>query len=163
MFSDKLWREIRARPDPETFLIRTTVGYAEMENGGWMLNMHSVALTCKMVCRNSWVQGLLMIYYFLHVLMHEFAEVGPFLGGENTVVLTNAAQPPSHLWTQTGVKLQVKNGSGRLVGRRWTSRTTCTLLPKPFLLIHTSCVGRYLAPGFLTNSGGCFFLSEPVP
>ena len=25
------------------------------ENGGWMLNMHSVVLTCKMVCQNSWI------------------------------------------------------------------------------------------------------------
>ena len=101
--------------------------------------------------------------FLLENLMHEFAKVGPFLGGEKTVVLTNAAQPPSHLGTQTGVKLQVKNRSGRLVGRRGTSRTTCTLLPKPSVRIQTSCVGRYLAPGFLTNSGGCFFLSESVP
>ena len=31
-------------------------------------------------------------------------------------MLTNEAQPPSHLWTQTGMKLQVKNGSG---GHKW--------------------------------------------
>ena len=48
--------------------------------------------------------------------MHEFAEVGLLLNGEKTVVLTNEAQPPSHLWTQTGIKLQVKNGSG---GHKW--------------------------------------------
>ena len=38
------------------------------------------------------------------------------LAGFCTVVLTNEAQPPSHLWTQTGIKLQVKNGSG---GHKW--------------------------------------------
>ena len=48
--------------------------------------------------------------------MHEFAEVGLLLNGEKTVVLTNEAQPPSHLWTQTGIKLQVKNRSG---GHKW--------------------------------------------
>ena len=145
-------------------------------NGGWMLNMHSVALTCKMVCRNSWVQGLLMMLLLfartahetlclLENLTREFAKVGPFLGGEKTVVLPNAAPTPiAFVDTDgSGVKLQVKNGSGRLGGRRWTSLTTCTLLPKPSVRIQTSCVGRYLAPGFLTNCGGCFFLSEPVP
>ena len=32
------------------------------ENGGSMLNIHSVVLTCKMICRNSWIQGSQMIY-----------------------------------------------------------------------------------------------------
>ena len=45
--------------------------------------------------------------FLLENLMHEFAEVGLLLNGEKTVVSTNDAQPPSHLWTQTGVKLQV--------------------------------------------------------
>ena len=48
--------------------------------------------------------------------MQEFEEVGLLLNGDKTVVLTNEAQPPSHLWTPTGVKLQVKNGSG---GHKW--------------------------------------------
>ena len=54
--------------------------------------------------------------FLLETLMHEFAEVGLLLNGKKTVVLTNKAQPPSHLWTQTGIKLQVKNGSG---GHKW--------------------------------------------
>ena len=54
--------------------------------------------------------------FLLETLMHEFAEVGLFLNGEKTVVLTNEAQPPLHLWTHTGIKLQVKNGSG---GHKW--------------------------------------------
>ena len=48
--------------------------------------------------------------------MQEFEKVGLLLSGHKTVVLTNEAQPPSHLWTQTGIKLQVKNGSG---GHTW--------------------------------------------
>ena len=54
--------------------------------------------------------------FLLETFVHEFAEVGLLLNGEKTVVLTNEAQPPSHLWTQTGIKLQVKNGSG---GHKW--------------------------------------------
>ena len=42
--------------------------------------------------------------------------MGLLLNGEKTVVLTNEAQPPSHLWTRTGIKLHVKNGSG---GHKW--------------------------------------------
>ena len=49
--------------------------------------------------------------------MQEFQEVGLLLNGDKTVVLPNEAQPPSHLWTQTGIKLQVKNGSGG--GHKW--------------------------------------------
>ena len=54
--------------------------------------------------------------FLLETLMHEFAEVGLLLNGEKTVVITNEAQPPSHLWTQTGMKLKVKNGFG---GHKW--------------------------------------------
>ena len=39
-------------------------------------------------------------------LVHEFAEVGLLLNGGKTVVLTNEAQPQSHLWTHTGIKLK---------------------------------------------------------
>ena len=53
--------------------------------------------------------------------MHEFAEVGLVLNDDKTVVLTNEAQPKSHLWTPTGIKLQVQNGSG---GHKWFG---CTL------------------------------------
>ena len=38
------------------------------------------------------------------------------LDGDKTVVLTNEPEPPSDLCTQTGIKLQVKNGSG---GHKW--------------------------------------------
>ena len=48
----------------------------------------------------------------LESLMKDFAEVFFSLNGDKTVVLTNEAQPPSHLWTHTGIKLQVKNWSG---------------------------------------------------
>ena len=54
--------------------------------------------------------------FLLENLMQEFEEVGLLLNGEKTVVLTNEAQPPSHLWTRTGIKLHVKNGSG---GHKW--------------------------------------------
>ena len=51
---------------------------------------------------------------------HYLAEPSMLFHGQSwllkTVVLTNEAQPPSHLWTQTGIKLQVKNGSG---GHKW--------------------------------------------
>ena len=54
--------------------------------------------------------------FLLESLMQEFEDVGLLLNGDKTVVLTNEAQPPSHLWTRTGIKLQVKNGSG---GHKW--------------------------------------------
>ena len=54
--------------------------------------------------------------FLLENLMQEFEEVGLLLNGDKKVVLTNEAQPPSHLWTRTGIKLQVKNGSG---GHKW--------------------------------------------
>ena len=90
--------------------------------------------------------------FLLENLMQEFEEVGLLLNGDKTVVLTNEAQPPSHLWTRTGIKLQVKNGSG---GNKWLGcilgvgkagrtllepTTTCRLLPKPSLLIKQSSV-----------------------
>ena len=89
--------------------------------------------------------------FLLESLMQEFAEVGLLLNGDNgdkTVVLTNEARPPSHLWTQTGIKLQVKNGSGGHkwfgcilgVGKAGRTTTTCRLLPKLPLLIKQSCV-----------------------
>ena len=48
--------------------------------------------------------------------MKKKKEVGLLLNGDRTVVLTNEARPPSHLWTHTGIKLQVKNGPG---GHKW--------------------------------------------
>ena len=51
-------------------------------------------------------------FFLLESLMQEFEEVGLLLNGSKAVVLTNEAQPPSHLWTQTNIKLQVQNGSG---------------------------------------------------
>ena len=55
------------------------------------------------------------------------------LNGDKTVVLTNDDEAPSHLWTQTGIKLQVKNGSGghiclgRILGVGKAGRTTLDL------------------------------------
>ena len=43
--------------------------------------------------------------FLLETLMHEFAEVDLLLNGGKTAVLTNEAKPPSHLWTQTGIKI----------------------------------------------------------
>ena len=54
--------------------------------------------------------------FLFESLMQEFAEVGLLLNGGKTVVLTNELQPPSHLRTRTGIKLQVKNASG---GHKW--------------------------------------------
>lgn len=54
--------------------------------------------------------------FLLESLTKELAELGALLNGDETVVFCNEAQPPSHLWTQTGIKLQVKNGAG---GRKW--------------------------------------------
>ena len=54
--------------------------------------------------------------FLLESLLQEFAAVGLLLNGEKTVASTNEAQPPSHLWTRTGIKLHVKNGSG---GHKW--------------------------------------------
>ena len=54
--------------------------------------------------------------FLLESLLQEFAEAGLLLNSEKTVVLTNEAQPPSHLWTRTGIKLHVKNESG---GHKW--------------------------------------------
>ena len=56
--------------------------------------------------------------FLLESLLQELAEVSLLLNGGKTVVLPNEAQPPSHLWTRTGIKLKlrVKNGSG---GHKW--------------------------------------------
>ena len=54
--------------------------------------------------------------FLLESLLQEFVEVCFLLNSEKTVVLTNEAQPPSHLWTRTGIKLHVKNESG---GHKW--------------------------------------------
>ena len=96
--------------------------------------------------------------FLLESLLQEFAEVGPLLNGETTVVLTNEVQPPSHLWTRTGIKLHVKNGSsghkwlGCILGVRKAGKTTVDLnhhlqaaskaflLPKHSLLIKQSSV-----------------------
>ena len=90
-----------------------------------MLNMHSVALTCKMVCRNSWIQGLLMIYilfarnahealFLLENLMHEFAEVGLLL---NAFVDTDGYQIASEkrVWC-TQMYLDASSVWGRVEG-----------------------------------------------
>ena len=100
--------------------------------------------------------------FLLESLTQELAELGLLLNGDKTVVLTNEAQSPSHLWTQTGIKLQVKNGAG---GRKWLGcilsvgkagrRTSgfnhqCKLLPKSSLLIKPSSVaGMCLSNGRL--------------
>ena len=100
--------------------------------------------------------------FLLESSTQELAELGLLLNGDKTVVLTNEAQPPSHLWTQTGIKLQVKNGAG---GRKWLGcilsvgkagrRTSgfnhqCKLLPKSSLLIKPSSVtGMCLSNGRL--------------
>ena len=67
-------------------------------------------------------------------------------------LFTDEAQPPSHLWTQTGIELQVQNGSG---GHKWfgcilgvgkAGRTTLDLthqledVPPPSLLIKKTSV-----------------------
>ena len=50
--------------------------------------------------------------------MQKFAKVGLLLDGAKTVVLTNEAQPPTNLWTQTGIKFQVREGWKDDVGPR---------------------------------------------
>ena len=83
-----------------------------------MLNMHIMVLTCKVISRNSFADDIILFartsheaIFLLESLAQEFAEVSLLLNGDKTVVLISDAQPPSHLWTQTGIKLQVKNGS----------------------------------------------------
>ena len=51
------------------------------------------------------------IVYICEAMHYEEA-----LKGGKTIVLANEAQPASHFWAQTGIKLQVKNGSG---GYKW--------------------------------------------
>jgi len=85
LFSDKLWRETRVRPEPETFLIRTTVGYAKMER----LDVEHAQ--CGIDLQDGFLKLLdlrfaddILLFartahealFFLENLMHEFAEVG---------------------------------------------------------------------------------------
>ncbi len=102
-----------------------------------MLNLHIMVLTCKVISRNSFANDILLsartsheTIFLLESLAQEFAEVSLLLNGDKTVVLTIDAQPPSHLGTHTGIKLQVKNGSrghtwlGCIVGVGTAGRTT---------------------------------------
>ena len=139
LFSHKLWRETRVRPEPELSLIRTTVGYEKKEAGCWTCTVwHWPARWLAEIPRFKvcwWYIIFLQVLRMKHfsswkIWCTNFLNWVLCGNGEKTVVLTNEAQPPSHFMVDTN-GLDASSVSG-LEGRRWTSPTTCKLLPKPF-------------------------------
>ena len=121
--SGKRWRETRVRPEPERKLFSSVHHWAmrkkrrlDVEHAQCGIDLPD---DLPKILDLMFADDILIFagtahktIFPLESLMKDFAEAFFSLNGDKTVVLTNEAQPPSHLWTHTGIKLQVKNWSG---------------------------------------------------
>ena len=146
LFSDTLWRETRVRLEPE--VVSSAQQWAM---GKWRVSVEHAQ--CGIDLQDGLPKPLdlrfaddifLFARFLLESLMKEFAEVGPLLNGDKTVVLTNGAQPLSHLWTQTAPqspqpnafdksKLEIHAGmfAARVLSRKKLAVSKCSCKRRP--------------------------------